>query len=117
MREPQVNAIARITLSEIRELATRDIREDGVTGEAQKIDLPHLLELLMSSQLIPQIPRAPLPCAANSPNFLLQKPSSLFLMLIGDKYLIACASILNLSKIRQTSIERLRHSRARTLRH
>jgi hypothetical protein len=36
MREPQVNAIARITLSEIRELATRDIREDGVTGEAQK---------------------------------------------------------------------------------
>jgi hypothetical protein len=35
MREPQVNALARITLSEIRDLGTRDIRVDGATGEAQ----------------------------------------------------------------------------------
>jgi hypothetical protein len=35
IREPQVSTMARITLSEIRDLGTRDIRADGATGEVQ----------------------------------------------------------------------------------
>ena len=58
IREPQMNTIARVTLSEIRDLGTRDILTDGATGEVASKRLAALTRATEQLTIDPRDPES-----------------------------------------------------------